>query len=908
MKPVHLKMTGFGPYAKTETVDFSALGATTLFLVCGETGSGKTALLDAICFALFGEASGQDRKSKSLRSDHAAADCSTEVELEFLLHTRRYRVVRSPEQMRPKQRGEGFTRAPGSATLSEFQATSWSIIATGSGQVSDEIEVRLGFGASQFRQLVVLPQGDFRSLLTAKSSDREAILAKLFDTGRYATLQKELDSRASKLKRVLEDGDRDREALLQQAKLEDTDALNTDLVALKTQVSQDDKTAQKLREQTKQCRDALEEARRLDGLLQEAKSAATAVENLLTEKDGIGKVRSTLGTAERAAALEDAEKFLAELHSAVTDLKRKFEHADANCEAAAKTVETTQQKLNHEESRADERTEAQLYLQKISVLMDGTEARQAAFSTAETATTTLHEAEERLEQISIRLVEHKAHTETIHSTLEATKTAEKLATQLKDTLQRLEQAKADIGSLARALNDGEPCPVCGSPDHPSPAVDQTPSHDPQMDDYRAQLSEAERAAAGRAATEKRLDAATRAMEDAEKERVRLGAVLDGLRKTHAEAVARQKIILEELPEELRKPGSIEAEHQQAQTRVNTLNKALKEAQHALNEAQSGQKEQLARRDEINQSWTTAKERRKDQKDELSKRVLEAGFESQELFQAAKRPPDERNKMAKQLQQWDSKMAAAQDRKTRASEAVKDIDPPNLEASQERYTLALAEYENHEQATASIRERFHELQRTAESIQDIEKAQGEQGKAYSIVGRLAEVANGKNPYRITFERFVQAELLDRVLHCANQRFHPMSEERYRLQRATSLRDKRRGAGLDLEVFDANTGAARPASTLSGGEGFEACLSLALGMADTVQAQSGGIHLESIFVDEGFGSLGGEDLERVIQALQSLQEGGRLVGVISHVRELRERIDARLEVHKLRNGSETKFVIP
>lgn len=137
---------------------------------------------------------------------------------------------------------------------------------------------------------------------------------------------------------------------------------------------------------------------------------------------------------------------------------------------------------------------------------------------------------------------------------------------------------------------------------------------------------------------------------------------------------------------------------------------------------------------------------------------------------------------------------------------------------------------------------------------------------------------------------------------------MSEQRYHLQRATSLKDRRRGAGLDLEIFDANTGSARPASTLSGGEGFEACLSLALGMADTVQAQSGGIHLESIFVDEGFGSLGGEDLDRVIQALQSLQEGGRLVGVISHVRELRERIGARLEVHKARDGSQTKFVVP
>ena len=178
----------------------------------------------------------------------------------------------------------------------------------------------------------------------------------------------------------------------------------------------------------------------------------------------------------------------------------------------------------------------------------------------------------------------------------------------------------------------------------------------------------------------------------------------------------------------------------------------------------------------------------------------------------------------------------------------------------------------------------------------------------MLGRLSNLANGKGSQRITFERFVQAEILESVLVSANHRLHTMSSGRYQLRRASSAQDKRRTAGLDLDVMDAHTGAARPVSTLSGGEGFEAALALALGLADVIQAQYGGIQLDTIFVDEGFGSLGEQDLDAVINALQSLQAGGRLVGLISHVPEVKARIPARLEVQKGRDGSTTRFVIP
>ena len=342
--------------------------------------------------------------------------------------------------------------------------------------------------------------------------------------------------------------------------------------------------------------------------------------------------------------------------------------------------------------------------------------------------------------------------------------------------------------------------------------------------------------------------------------------------------------------------------------MDNMNAALNDAQNSMHTAQNVLKTKEGLREERNRAVAVAEERMRDQMDELSKRILEAGFADQDDFESAKRSRSERETLRNTIHTWDKSCASATDRKARSEAATAGLTPRDVPAIEKQYTEAATAYQEHDKSTAATRERFHELLRTQSSIETIDTEQGDHKKEFSVVGRLAEVSNGKNPFRITFERFVQAELLDRVLSCANQRFYPMSEGRYRLQRATSLKDKRRGAGLDLEVFDANTGFARPASTLSGGEGFEACLSLALGMADTVQSQSGGIHLESIFVDEGFGSLGGEDLDRVIEALKSLQEGGRLVGVISHVRELRERIDARLEVHKSRDGSRTKIVVP
>ena len=908
MKPSMLSMTAFGPYAHTEVIDFSALGANTLFLVSGETGSGKTAILDAMCFALFGEASGRDRSGKSLRSDHAPGDRPTAVKLEFLLGKERYRVCRTPEQLRPKKRGDGFTRSPASATLETWQNDDWSVMETGGSAVSDQIEKRLGFGPSQFRQLVVLPQGDFRSLLTAKSNEREAILARLFNTKRYRTLQKALDEQAKLLKRELEDADGKRNTLLEHVQVENINALKDLLNQSGEQLAAFEKQDALLNDQVTQKRDALEEARNIDRKLQEAIAAKENVERLVEKQAQIEVDRQRLHAANQAAELQDVERFLQDRNRELVDERRKLELADANRDAAAAEHTTAQANLAKEQEREPLRLVADRRLQQLVQLMESSDERIRAHEQVVTLDEQLKTAKTQAAAKQEQIESQRSLVEDARIALETATSAASMAEHLRATIQQIEQARADIATLAQGLTDGAPCPVCGSLEHPEPATHAQPKTDPKLVEYQSQLENTLAVASQREQADARLQQSTTRLQQSEVEQNQLQQTLNELAEAHTKATITRELLLKELPEELQEPGAIENAHQEATIHFQSMQDAWQQAQKRLQSAESKNNEAEVRIELQQNAVALAEQRRLAQHVELEKRITEAGFSGTDAFHAAKLPHEQRNKMSKDIDQWDTAMAKASDRLQRAIQEAESLQPPDLEALQAQFDAITETAKVHQAQTAAHRKQVDEQNRVLARVTDIEKTQAKQRKQYSVVGRLADTANGKNAHLITFERFVQAELLDRILHAANLRFHPMTEGRYRLQRSTNPQDRRRGAGLDLEVFDQNTGVARPAATLSGGEGFEACLALALGMADVVQAQSGGIHLDSIFVDEGFGSLGGQDLDRVVQTLQSLQAGGRLVGVISHVRELGERIDARLEVHKAKDGSRTKFVVP
>ena len=376
------------------------------------------------------------------------------------------------------------------------------------------------------------------------------------------------------LKRELEDGDKERKALLQQAKMDDIAALISEISTLENQVASHQKTSDALRASVDTCRDQLEEARRIEAIFKESTEAKQAHEALLTKKTVIDADRSILAIAEKAALLSDSEKFLEDRRSALNTYKERAEEARAECINARNLVEKAATVFQEEEAREPARNAARTKFERLSALMDSTEQRKQIFRDAQTAVEQLGAKEKQLNLLSVQIQTQGTQIETLKSTLEATKTAAALARQLEATLTRIEQARADLGSLARSLKDGEPCPVCGSPNHPRPALDHVPSEDPQMDEYRLQLEGAQETANQQDTIEQRLHTANAQAEHTVKEHAALSAQCEVLRNTKAETAVRLQLMLDELPESLRAPGALETAHAQAKSAMDALNKAL----------------------------------------------------------------------------------------------------------------------------------------------------------------------------------------------------------------------------------------------------------------------------------------------------------------------------------------------
>lgn len=908
MKPVLLTMEAFGPYPKVETVDFRELGSNTLFLVSGETGAGKTAMLDAMCFALFGQASGRERQSRSMRSDHAAISDPTKVELEFALKGTVYKAVRSPKQLRPKQRGEGMTSVGATAEFYEQHEGGWRHLHSGPTDVNQAIVERLGFGAEQFRQVIVLPQGEFRKLLTAGSGDREKIFAHLFDTGRYQRLQQSLKERFAALNRALEHADTERNALLSSVELESVDDLKHAIGEQRTLCATADGDARQKEATTAQKRDALEQGRHTDRLLKEAAGARAQLEQLRQQTAAIESLRSESKAAEEAAHIEPAERAVWDRKQELESVSRALGLAVASLEKRTAESEHSAHSLAAETAKLPDRERANQRVSTAQVLTEQAKGwdeclalHAAATEERERLTAAIGQAQ-RQTAVAHELVEARQHT--VHATQ---RVADSIAS-TEALVRSLAAAKVNIATLVDALVSGEPCRVCGSTEHPSPGGEDAPEMDDEMAAAKRRL-DADRTTAS---TLHRHQHDLKTAKDAHAQSVALAASLDQQLRTATERLGthagRKQQLEDTIPEALRAQGALQRELAQAVQAVKALHDSFTKAQehhkraHAAVESASTAVKERTAAQQLNQ------ERLESARTEWANRIAESGFENPTQYANAKRPQEVRLRMTKQVRSWDEAFESAKDRLSRAKKNAEGSTPPDLHALEHAHTEALSSSQTARAHATTTLARMAQLEETLATIERNEAKQAEQLKRHKVIGRLNKMANGKGDSRITFERFVQAEILDAVLVSANQRLHVMSSGRYRLMRTEDADDGRKSAGLDLSVMDANTGVPRPAYTLSGGEGFEASLSLALGLADTVQARAGGIHLDSIFVDEGFGSLGGQDLDSVMNALQGLQEGGRLVGVISHVGEIRERIPARLEVIKSHSGSRTRFVLP
>ena len=1019
MKPLRIVMQAFGPYATRQVIDFRQLGGRSLFLIHGQTGAGKTSILDAICFALYGESSGAAREPRTLRSDHANPDLPTEVVFDFSVGVERYRITRLPEQERPRKKGAGTTREPPEATLWRRSgvtndADNGSVMATQWMRVTEQVEQLLGFRCDQVRQVVMLPQYQFQRFLMANSTERQRILEVLFSTEFYRRIEDALKQSAAEVRHRCEELAGQVSFVLTQAGVANPDDLFLQQEALRTRAGDIEAGLAAASARRELVDKRLREAYQLDKLFAEFTEAQTGYDEMEARRAEIGMLDQGAERARRAETLRDAEIHCQHRQQDYEAALLKKANFAAQHERALETKHVAERAFTTEQDRQAERELVQSEVVRLETLTDkikeleqgnkdlSEHARRVAKAMHNRNLTQdeLRECTGRLRQLqkdlekaietsgktgelkarvrelqrlhkaAADLAEHQGRLKTQEHALESAGAlmaeTKKSVNEARKQLGRLQEQrmKAQSTVLAKQLVRGEPCPVCGSTRHPSPARSRATVPDEQeivelqeevgrlektRDDAMQESSKiAQRVAVTKERIAKCLDdlgehhktslpALTKRHEETQTELDRAKAAseeLKGLRQTIAGLQASEARLTEELPKLEQALTTATTEHGRLQERMAGLEKDVPatlrsvDALNAALETARGQREALknaiehARQnhDAALAAWQTCKgqldgaesevneaRRRLDAAaEDFRKRLYEAGFADEAAYQQAKLDSEERTRLEQEIRVFHDAQVAARARLDRVGETVRGKVRPDLTALETDAVNAQAQVDKLLEERARVEERNRQI---GSSVAELKSLQGEQSQTearLAVVGRVAEVANGKNAHGITLQRYVLAALLEDVLAAASHRLRLMSRGRFDLQRATERVDQRAAGGLDLLVYDAYTGTTRPVQTLSGGESFLASLSLAMGLADVVQSYAGGIRLETIFIDEGFGSLDPETLELAFQALGELLKSGRLVGVISHVAELTEWIPARLEVTKGKNGSHARIV--
>lgn len=1017
MKPLRLTMSAFGPYAGEQILDFNDLAGRSFFLIHGPTGSGKTTILDAICFGLYGDTSGALRDGKSMRSDHAGDDTATEVTFDFAIGLDCYRVTRRPEQERASKRGGGTVTDTAKATLWNLSEDGKEqVLASGADKVTRKVETLLGFKSSQFRQVVLLPQGDFRKLLTADSQQRQQIMQTLFKTEFYRQIEELLKQKSQEMEKAQQTLANEDAWVLREAAVNSAPELSE---RLNNNTAEQKKLAQELTVlagQVQAAERALAEARMVEAKLQEQSAAMHASAELEGKIAVVDEKRLELAAAIGAASFADAEQQLRRLAKDAEQLRVRISSQELQLTTACRDEEQARALLLVEQGKEPEREQALFAHQQLLEMQDKVTLLQAAIAHAKECHHTAESvnsckkavvAETTLigEKLSQATVDYEANREVAlqaDNRKAAWETAEKqvekrhkliscqqqveqkgeVLVTLRAKLNRMatdystaktkladEQAKwagAQAAIMAAQLTPGIACPVCGSEHHPRKATgagnipseqelkaaqvrldkldqdrglcqQQLASQEAEYLTWKNRLSDlaAELGEVGATTAIKDLQAASLqakasyyAAGDAAKRAQSLASEIEQLterQKSLAEGLeklegdvrnadsacrAADAVVAERrqgIPAELDSDKALKMAQLTALQRLQSLKTALDNAQATFDAASRRVTALRTGLAGLIEQLTALTTRIENEGEAFIARLKEAGFANMADYHAAKKATDYIKLLEERIIKFDQDLAAAKLRKERAVQAAAGLIAPDMAALEAALVSVKAQqtevFTRHTTLNGQLSRERQWLARLAEVAAATAKIAGR----YSILGKLAQVANGKNQYGVTLQRFVLGHLLDDVAIAANERLKMMSRGRYFLQRTNDRARSNSAGGLQLEVFDNHTGVARPVNTLSGGESFLASLSLALGMADVVQAYSGGIHLDTIFVDEGFGTLDPETLEYALQALIELQQGGRLVGIISHVPELKERIDTRLEVTATDNGSVAAFKV-
>ncbi|MCR5093526.1 MAG: SMC family ATPase [Lachnospiraceae bacterium] len=921
MRPLRLVVSAFGPYAGRTAIEMEQLGTRGLYLITGDTGAGKTTIFDAICFALYGEASGTERDAGMLRSKYADPLTPTEVEMEFTHGGKNYRIRRNPEYLRPAKRGSGMTKQPADAELTIPDGQ----VITKTKEVTQAVEELLGIDRDQFSRIVMLAQGDFLKLLVADTRDRMAIFRKLFKTQRFQTLQTRLEEKrkeiASQADEVLRSIRQDEAAiragedhpLAEEAeKAARGELLTEEVITMLDRLLDADRAGKEtLDKDLEKVTEALEEVTSVIGagevLEKTRQELSRAQEQLETERPCLAVFAENLEQAKKAL---EGRAALDEEQARIKALLPRYDEADTLrariWDAAEKRAE--EEALLREEEETDRLKKDELAgfsEERASLLGAGAELEKLKSQADRIA-----EAETDLADLAASLAQYRKKDGELQTAREAYREKNAAFQEKNVRYESMEQAYRDgqAGILAERLAPGSPCPVCGSTEHPHPAVKQvTVPSDRELEEAKkaAQTARDKRDAAAREAESLGSACETTAAELKKK----TGKLLNTEDLTEAKdlcgkAQEEQKAAKNELSTAIR-------EKQQQAERAGALEKLIPAAQKEAAERAAVMEK---RRTAIAEYATKLQE----SEERLGEVMKDLTFTSgEEAAEAAAALADQALALQKDFEKAENAYQEKQETVkaleitiTQCRKTLEDARAVDLPAEREKQTALKRQQEDCHARGKVIAARYDNNARIRDGLIRRSAELSETEKKRAWIGTLADTASGKlsGKDKIMLETFIQMSYLDRILRRANLRLMTMSSGQYELIRLKDNANAKSQGGLDLGVTDHFNGTQRSVRTLSGGESFMASLSLALGLSDEVQSSAGGIRIETMFVDEGFGSLDPEALDQAYRALASLTEGDRLVGIISHVDGLRERIDRQIVVKKSGSaGSSVRLVV-
>lgn len=873
MKPVRLILCGWGPYRDRQSIDFEQMKERGLFLITGATGAGKTTVFDAMMYALYGCMSGEVREKGTVRSDFAQPETKTYVELLMTHKGETYQIYRNPEYLRPSKRKSagknGMTKEKEKAVLTMPDGT----CIEGSSEVTRKIQELLRLDYRQFKQISMIAQGEFSRMLTSSSSEKTKIFRQIFDTGLYERIAQTLKEESGTLYReVLQcrhKMDEDIEQYMpEEGTLPEYEALTAgtsyDYEAVTVCLK---KERDRLKKETKEAENALlkadEELLAVTAQLLKAQKLQEMFERLQAEQqreqelsDRLPEMKEReekLSRAQQAQKIRQAEKLSEEA-------LRQLELRDGQIAAITKETETISGILEEKQT---------FYAQKKQI--------EGVFT---------------LREEHVRLHKESKHNEELCKQIEQQQEAyrkEYLAKEREELSVRTEYEEKELlyrhsaaGILAAGLVEDQPCPVCGSLHHPSPAgpeeVTVTAEETEQLKKKWLVLQKQSMELHGQvmAWQSRKTQAKEQAKALAEKERL----LLTELAAYPTEVIGyTESSSREEFHKELR--------------RIEELSVRLAEKKEQLSGEWEGRK----------QTEALCEERSR----ETELLMIQCGFADRAEYEQSCLEEQELERGLKELHEYQLSCSTNRELCRQLAEQLEGEERPELAGLSAKQQEMTGQKQQAQEYYSRCRGLLEHTQRTYGSLAEKGKKLNVLMERYSLVKGLDDAANGNNKKRLVFEQYVLISYFEEILQAANIRLARMSSGRFELRRQQGIGDARSKDNLEMEVLDYYTGRYRSVKTLSGGETFKVSLSLALGMSDVVQAQSGGIQVETMFIDEGFGSLDGESLEQACRVLQGLSESNRLIGIISHVAELAEKIPAQLRIHKTNAGSTVQIVV-